>query len=84
MALHYEILDEFVREPNRLAHRHAEADEVFHVHGYGLVKNGESDVRAHCKCKRCLLSSLTPLLLDWSAILAFARRRGLTAFQLGT
>jgi hypothetical protein len=29
-----EVLDELVREPNRFAHRHAEADEVFAVHSF--------------------------------------------------
>ena len=35
-----EVLDELVGKRDRLADRHAEADEVFGVHGFGSVENG--------------------------------------------
>jgi hypothetical protein len=35
---------------DRLAHRHAEADEVFGVHGFGSVENGGRSVRTHSEC----------------------------------
>jgi hypothetical protein len=34
VAVRDEVLDELVRKPNRFAHRHAEADEVFAVHSF--------------------------------------------------
>jgi hypothetical protein len=40
LALHDEVLKKLVRKLDRLAHRHAEADEVFGVHGFGDVENG--------------------------------------------
>jgi hypothetical protein len=39
-----------VRERDRLADRHAEADEVFGVHGFDSVENGGRGVRAHSEC----------------------------------
>ena len=35
---------------DRLADRHAEADEVFGVHGFGSVENGGRSVRTHSEC----------------------------------
>ena len=39
-----------MRELDRLADRHAEADEVFGVHGFGDVENGGRSVRTHFEC----------------------------------
>jgi hypothetical protein len=50
VALGDEVLDELVRERDRLADRHAEADEVFGVHGFGSVENGGRSVRTHSGC----------------------------------
>ena len=50
LALRDEVLDELVRELDRLAHRHAEADEVFGVHGFGGVENRGRGVRTHSGC----------------------------------
>ena len=40
-----QVLDELVRERERLAHRHVEADEVFGNHGFGSVENRGRSVR---------------------------------------
>jgi AAA-like domain/TIR domain len=45
-----EVLDELVRERDRLADRHAEANEVYGVHGCGDVENGERSVRTYSEC----------------------------------
>ena len=45
-----EVLDELVRERERLADRHAEADEVFGVHGCRSFENGKRSMRTHFEC----------------------------------
>jgi hypothetical protein len=50
VTLRDEALDELERERDRLAHRHAEPDEVFGVHGVGSVENGRRSVRTHSEC----------------------------------
>jgi len=50
LALRDEVLDELLREVDRLADRHAETDEVFGVHGFGSVENGVRSVRTHSEC----------------------------------
>ena len=47
IAMRDGVLDELVRELDRLAHRHAEADDVFGVHGFGYVENGGRSVQTH-------------------------------------
>jgi hypothetical protein len=42
-----EVPDELLRELDRLAHRHTEADEVFGVHGFWWCGNGGRGVRTH-------------------------------------
>ena len=39
-----------MREPDRLADRHAEADEVFGAHGFGSVENDGRRVRTRSEC----------------------------------
>jgi hypothetical protein len=55
LALRDEALDELVRERDRLADRHAEADEVFDVHGFGSVENDGRSVRTHSECAAVLV-----------------------------
>ena len=61
VALRDEVLDELVRELDRLA----EADEVFGVHGFGSVENGGHSVRTRFECAAVFVLFCRGETRDW-------------------
>ncbi|MCE9610158.1 MAG: hypothetical protein K8R23_08100 [Chthoniobacter sp.] len=53
-----------MRNLDRLAKRHAEANEVFGVHGCGLVENNGRSVRTHSECAAVLVLFVEKMWCD--------------------